>query len=521
MRHEKLTPLSLAFLLLFPSPACAQLARSVRPAPAAPAPVTPLPGGIGSAPALSAPTLSAPAAPSLLPNPALPIAAVGAAAPSARAVPLGARAAAPAAAQRPAAARALPAPEAGTAAAPGEVRETSADRLDAISRSRTPGALWTGGRVRPAFDVPVSAFERTGPAPARSRLSRSNAVSAPREEPGAIAIPRPTAASRVRDWIHYTRITGSSLYWYTFPRLLERWSELAESLEQAAGRPRAVRRIMAFFIAHRVLGSTGSYAPMGFRVAANQTVVDDAWRIYRAYFPDGSESREAFARLIERALRFNPNRRSTQFRKVVFHALREASTKRPEELPAYFDSLATAEKAADLAAYQAAEQGKVLERFNTLTEQVILELNRGLPAGRRLVGAVLLGSFANGAAGPGSDLDVQTLSEDGRATYNAEFLKRLKALWKSEGYPAHPVSGFEYGLPLSRELLSRVHREPYLVVSPYPEVRQAMSIAPETMKGHETRRGLRGAAFVVVYSGVLFGVLAAYEAWRRIRGAIG
>ncbi|MDE2292277.1 MAG: nucleotidyltransferase domain-containing protein [Elusimicrobia bacterium] len=329
-----------------------------------------------------------------------------------------------------------------------------------------------------------------------------------------VRIPAQTLGRRLADAVHYARITGSSLGWYTFPRLVERWDEMTEALARGADRPRAVRRVMAFFIAHRVLGSTGSYAPMGFRVAANRVVVSDAWRIYDAYFPKDAASRDAFSRLIARAERFNPNRRSTQFRKVIFHALREAAVLPPAELPAFFDTLATGDRAQELADYQAGEQQRVLGLFETVTDSVIRDINKALPRGRRILAAVLLGSFANGAAGPGSDLDVQTVTEDGKPGANPAFLKMLKSRWKAEGEPSNPVSGFDYVLPASKPLLTRIHREPYLVVSPYPEVKAALTADPGELNGHDTRRTLKGLAFVAAYSAVLFTVLGVYEAYR-------
>lgn len=513
-----------------PSPVLAQFARAARPLPA----VHAAPGAVPSAPAPfapgSAPTLSAPAAPGLLPTSptALPVAAARASAARtvAAAVPAAAVSAAPLAAKALPAAAAAVAPTAAPALAPlPQPREdarpdTAHGRLGALSVAKDAEPLWTGGIARGSG---ADVWAGRAPSSLRGTLGRPSAAAAHvKETPPAdapVSIPEPTLRRRAADALHYVRITGSSLWWYTFPRLVERWEEVAQGT--ADGRARAVRRIMGFFIAHRVLGSTGSYAPMGFRVATNRTVILDAWRIYIRYFPDDPGSAESFARLVARATLYNPNRRSTQFRKVIFHALREAAVLPPDRVAAYFDSLVTKDKSAELAAYQAARQGEVLALFDETVKKVILELNAGLPRGRRVVGAVLLGSFANGAAGPGSDLDVQALSEDGGTAYNAEFLKRLKARWKAEGDPTHPASGFEYALPLSKELLQRVHREAYLVLSPYPEVVAALSTAADERRQLDMARTKGGLAFVVFYSAVLFGVLAAYEAWRLAKKALG
>lgn len=401
-------------------------------------------------------------------------------------------------------------------------QDTAHNRLSALSVSNDAEPLWTGGAARrDGSPLPLGGETRARGFPSLlgRPLSPASAAKAAAPSDPAVAIPEPTLRRRAADALHYVRITGSSLWWYTFPRLVERWEEVAQGT--ADGQTRAVRRIMGFFIAHRVLGSTGSYAPMGFRVATNRTVILDAWRIYIRYFPDDPGSAESFARLVARATLYNPNRRSTQFRKVIFHALREAAVLPHDRVAAYFDSLATKDKSAELSAYQAARQAEVLALFDETVKKVILELNADIPRGRRVVGAVLLGSFANGAAGPGSDLDVQTLSEDGGTAYNAEFLKRLKARWKAEGDPTHPASGFEYALPLSKALLQRVHREAYLVLSPYPEVVAALSTPADERRELDMARTKGGLAFVVFYSAVLFGVLAAYEAWRLAKKAFG
>jgi len=313
----------------------------------------------------------------------------------------------------------------------------------------------------------------------------------------------------------------SSLYWYTVPRLIQRWEGLRRSYIASKSDKPAVRKRIGFFIAHRVLGSTGSYGPMGFRIAANRAVTHDAWWIYQHYFDGTAESDAAFARFIARAHDYNPNRRSTQYRKTIFHGLREASVAGRDDLASIFDSLATPEEAAVLRDYQAGgRQDEVLDRFDRLVEETILELNAGVSAGSRIVAAVLLGSFANHAAAPRSDLDLQLVSEDGRGSGNRAFIARLKERWKEEGFPEHPVSGFEYGLRLSRGLLDLVHREPYRLITPYQPVAEALSRTQEEEESLDLprRRTIAGLMFQAFYSSVLFGVLWGYEAAQWMRG---
>ena len=347
-------------------------------------------------------------------------------------------------------------------------------------------------------------------------LAQAQALAGPAAEPRLDPDARitPPNRGRVRDAWLYSKIYLSSLYWYTGPRLVERWVELRDNLKKAGDNPRAVADIRGFFVAHRVLGSTGSYSPLGFRVASNRIVAKDAVEIYDKYFVKDRESKRAFTRMIQRAQHYNPNRRSTQFRKAIFHALREASVLPPDQVASFFDGQLGPEKSAGLEAYQRDVQSNVLAAFDTAVNEVILELNQGLPAGERVMGALLLGSFANGAAGPGSDLDVQAISEGGSTRYNGEFIKRLKRRWeREEEWSGSPVSTFQYALPLSKRLIARVHREPYLIFSPYPEVTSAMtrSAEQEAADAPSTIRTIRGWLFQRYYTIVLHAVLAAHE----------
>ncbi|MBI4423272.1 MAG: hypothetical protein HY554_06075 [Elusimicrobia bacterium] len=344
------------------------------------------------------------------------------------------------------------------------------------------------------------------PAAPPARAGEAAAAAGPRVAPPLL--PRP-GSGRLRDAWLYARIYLSSLYWYTGPRLLERWKELRERAREGGDRPRAVRDLAGFFVAHRVLGSTGSYSPLGFRVASNRVVTEDALAMYDAYFAWDLRARAAFVNLLLRAEHFNPHRRDTQYRKVIFHALREAAALPPEEVGPFFDRQLDEARVAELARYQEEKQPKVLAAFHRAVLDVIEAMNAGAPAGKRVIGALLMGSFANGAAGPGSDLDVQAIAEGGRVDLNEEFLARLKTRWKAEAWTGSPVSGFQYALRPSKRLLARIHREPYLIVSPYPEVREALSRSwEEEREGSRARPRTRlGAAAQRGYAALLRTVL--------------
>jgi len=157
--------------------------------------------------------------------------------------------------------------------------------------------------------------------------------------------------------------------------------------------------------------------------------------------------------------------------------------------------------------------------FDKAVRDTILEINAGLPRGQRIAGAILLGSFANGAAGPGSDLDVQTLAENGSPVHIERFVQRLRERWDEAGMSHHELGPYQYALPLSRGLIRRLHREPYLLFTPYPEVRELMRYSPvgSARQWRPRRRGLTGRVFNRLYMGVVASILAAYELRRLAR----
>lgn len=407
------------------------------------------------------------------------------------------------------------------ASPPGKLRETRAGFLRALSASENPSLLWENASRR-RRGVPSAPVAGSDAASARARLPAayagneeipSAAPSAPARRAERIRIPKQNLRRLILDSLTYYHVTLSSLNWYTFPRFIERWKGMKESIRETEGRERTVSDFMGFFIAHRVLGSTGNYAPMGFRVAANRAVVHDAWLIFDKYFKKDAAAEDAFRRFIQRAKKYNPNRRSTQFRKIIFHALRAGSVLSPADLPAFFDALATPQEAALLAGYQGAPQQRALNAFARVVHEAVLEANREKKPGHRIVGALLLGSFANHAAGPASDLDVQLLSEDGSPFGIKEVMDDIKARWRAEGLSRHPIGGFQYALPLSKNLLMRIHVEPYMIFSPYPNVLKAMRLTPEEeTSSPSTVKTLRGFLFVATYSWLLRLVLWSYEA---------
>ncbi|MFH1725509.1 MAG: nucleotidyltransferase domain-containing protein [Elusimicrobiota bacterium] len=404
-------------------------------------------------------------------------------------------------------------------------RRMSFGRLKELAASKASGPLWENTKKLPGLEASGAAAATPSPTPAGTAALRAGGrapalkaravlagirdqlfldlrrydrrqdtesfdwrpVSEPRHR-DQVRIPERGWKLQARDAYLYLRIYLRSLLWRSTTRLYYRWEQVKTGARERRGAKRAVRRLLPFLLANLVMGSTGRVETFGLRTAHNRIVVADAWSVFNRYFRTDQAATGAFSRLILRARHYNPNRRLTQFRKILVTALREASVRSPAELPAYFDSLVTTEAGQELIEFQKDGQRRTLEVFDRAVRESILAVNKGLPAGRRVVGAVLMGSFANGGAGPNSDLDIEIVTENGSTVHLKAFYDGLKARWKAAGMSRHPIGDFEYALPVSKSLISRMHQEPYIVFSPYPEVIEALQRSPAEERARKVRR---------------------------------
>ena len=413
-------------------------------------------------------------------------------------------------------------------------RAWAAETLRAIAVSKLPALLFDGAGARwSAAADPVLGDDTHGPSAAGSLAAFEKAPAKSAEPPQADSFSwRPKPEERLRgelevrerSWLErlvdkasYRRAYLSSFFWRVTQRTTSTWEHFREKGERVPEERRAVPDLRGFFLDHLIIGSTGRLGMFGLRVTDNRIVFGDSWNVFNRYYREDRASTEAFARLLARAQHYNPNRRATQFRKIVQTALKDGAVRDLAELPAFFNGVVAEENAKALADYQKTRMTADLEALDRLVKETILEINRGARKGERIAGALLMGSFANGAAGPSSDLDLQVATEDGEARHLPAFYARLQDRWDLEGKP-NPIGGFQYALPMSKRFIDSMHYEPYLLFSPYPEVIEKLqrSAAEDASKTPSRVRGLSGDAYHIFYRGLLSASIFVDEIWGKL-----
>lgn len=427
----------LAGLLACPVPAAAQFVRAVEGVRTAPIPLEApagLPAALPTAPAASL-------APTVLPSalPVLPSAAAFAAAAS----PVRGASALPAAGP---AAFAAPAGAASAAAdGPSERRAPSARaQLESMASAEDAQALWTGA-------VPARQ--------ARAQLRRAH-------------------------WQTFKFFMGSRV------GLLRDMIRQQET--ETAGRPRAVKDLEGMWLDWRTKGYTGKVQTAGFETADRVTVRREAEGVFARYFPKDAEVHAAFRRYLDRVEAYVPAARPSNYRKLAFGIFYEAPTQRPEALAAQIDATLSEEHLAEIRRWRAERQDAVLASFKQAALGTLSEVNRALPAGKRVVAMILLGSYSIGQSTPKSDVDFQLVTQDGSSDAIAPFKEALERNWTTDR--VEKLEAFQFALPPSPEVVKDSFPEGYVVISPDPAAVKALTFKTAPRAPTAWTR-LRGKAF--------------------------
>ena len=387
-----------------------------------------------------------------------------AAATSLAAAPIAAAASAPAAVPAPADRPAFASVHAALAA-PSD--GPSAPRTGEGEKAAADSAFDGAKPERPINDSAVSGRESAS-APALRAASAQPAAS--------IFDPGPRTASlpdRVRDHARYHSLLVQSFWWYMYthigdmwPSYKSRWAKTRDEGDVAVSRPRA------FFSAMRVTGMSGRFYLLGGSALEDDLVIKAFRQAFDRYFDSpeiGERERAALESFMQRAKGFNAERRShTNMYKNIRDPLIKASTMRPDQLTAYFDSLILPEKEMSTKEYQVSGQmERTKEAFLAVLRTTLDEENPKDP--QRIRAAIVLGSFASGSAGPGSDFDVEALADGASNARRLSFLKRLTDRWDAAGYhKTNPVSVHDRTSWPSWGLVNIVQTRHYIVVSPEP-----------------------------------------------------
>lgn len=500
-KGKKLLALLLGLATVSPAPAVFAQVR-VAPVEGSVPAVRSFSGSITAAPSVSlSPSLSA--APSL----AAPVLAPALAAAPAASAPV------PAAAAIPAAAAASPvAAPAAVPAALSAVLPAAADGPKPVSAETDKSA----GDVR--FDgAKPAAGETAGPVAGRE------SAGAPALKPATAAAPSifdigPRKASlpdHIRDMKRYELLLARSFWWYMYTHIGDMWPSYKARWRKARaeGAP-VVSSPRAFFTAMRVTGMSGRFYALGGSALADELVIKEFRSAFVKYFDGpgvGAPEREALERFMARAKGFNAEKRAhTNMYKNIRDPLIKASTMRADQLVPYFDSLLPPEKEQTIKDFQqSGKMDQVREAFMDVLMATLKEEDPNDPL--RVRAAIVLGSFASGSAGPGSDFDVEALVNGARNDRLPAFMKRLTQRWTAAGYhQTNPVTVHDNASWPSWGLVNIVQTRHYIVVSPEAPLAARLSrqsfenpaVTLErgyTLRGHINRIGQRAIVATATY----------------------
>lgn len=322
--------------------------------------------------------------------------------------------------------------------------------------------------------------------------------------------PKTQRATAQADRLQYYKIYATTLHWYTVIHIKGLWPAYVRKREdlRAEGKTPAVSSPRRFFSAMRVMGQSGPYYVLGFGNRRDEDVIAEAAGTFNRYFDAGPAERQAFDRFVARAKDYNKARRAGTFmRKHIRDALLTASLMPREELAAHFDSLLKDDKAKETAAYQERGEGRAtLEAFREVVNQAVSE--EKAEARDRVLGVILLGSFANGSPGPSSDFDLQAITADGTGARTKAFVKKVIERWGAQRQSKNPISFHEASYPPSKPLLDKIHDGPYRVVTPLAGLEEALERKRGEKPTWAMRRDLTlsGRLMRAMQYGVVYGV---------------
>ncbi|MDE2238152.1 MAG: nucleotidyltransferase domain-containing protein, partial [Elusimicrobia bacterium] len=212
-----------------------------------------------------------------------------------------------------------------------------------------------------------------------------------------------------KERLHYAGVCFGSLHFYLVTNIVNKWGRQAGLLRRLRkqGQVPAVSRQRSFFAHMRVMGQTGEFRVLGYVPRDNQAVIKEARQTFRRFFDApgiGQREIQAYERFLGR-LSEQGKEASTisNFRKRARYAMFGAALLPAGQVADYLDGLSVEQDRDRRADFGQNEAPRLLEGFR----QVVLEELAKEPADDpgRVVGVVLIGSFASGTARPGSDFD--------------------------------------------------------------------------------------------------------------------
>ncbi|MDP3543438.1 MAG: hypothetical protein Q8T11_13295, partial [Elusimicrobiota bacterium] len=348
-----------------------------------------------------------------------------------------------------------------------------------------PAAL---AAVRPAAAAPEAA-KPADVVSARAQIaSLAEAPDAEALWTGAVPAERARALLRRSHWETTKFFLGS--------RSVLLRSMVLQQKADTAGKPRAVRDLEGMWIDWRTKAYSGVVRTAGPQVADRATIRREAVKLWERYFPKDPEARASFLSYLDRVDQVVPLERPSYYRKKAFGVFYELPTMAPELLAAKIDAMLTADQLAKIDEHRATRQPLVMASFRAAVLASILEVNKDLPRGRRVIAMALLGSYSIGQSGPSSDIDYQLVTEDGGTAAIKPFAAALDRTWTENRLK--DIEGFASTLPPSPEVVKDSFAEGYLIISPDAAAVAALSkdsFAPPAPTSWSRLRGRAAGAF--------------------------
>lgn len=340
--------------------------------------------------------------------------------------------------------------------------------LDGVPGARMFSVGGTGDPNRKGLVV----LSKSGPAASREVLLSVAA------KPAIVSDYAPEARGRLRSLAHEISLWIKSYKHYFIDVNVENWREYVAARaasEAVRNGTSAVDEPRGFFVDSRMMGMIGGARTVGSRSGSDAYVKKEALGVYDRYFgAKGAAARPNFVSFLDRAVAYNPMRSSSNLRKHIRKGLHSASLLSADNLAAHFDGLMKPEVGENAAAFQREGAAPTLEAFRRAVAATVAEEDAS--ASERVVGVIMLGSFATGSATPTSDFDLHVLTNDGRSTRIPAFLERLEKRWDADPLSkGHPINGAEFGFVPSREMLLRIHHDQFVVLAADVDVERALS----------------------------------------------
>ncbi len=274
-------------------------------------------------------------------------------------------------------------------------------------------------------------------------------------------------------------------------------SMIKEQENASKGRDRAVKNLEGMWVAWRTRGYSGRVQTAGFEVADRVTVRREALKVWDKYYPKDAAAKEAFLRYMARVEAYVPAGRPSNYRKLAFGAFFLTPIVPVADLAARIDAMLSAEHLAAIEKHRAERQDAIVASFKAAALASIREVNKTLPAGKKIVAVSMLGSYSIGQSTPDSDVDYQLITQDGSADAIEPFKKALDANWTEN--KLDKIEAFQFALPPSPEVVRASFNEGYRIFSPDPAAVAALSTDTFTPPVPTAWSRLRGRLFAAGY----------------------